>query len=85
MIKNLSIGLALCVGVALGAAVQAKLPAPALTDAQKAAAAEKAAKEKEAAAKEAELLGKYQDKAVANYKKGKGASSAKAASTSGKR
>ena len=81
--KNLSIGLALCAGVALGGAGYAKLPAP--TDAQKAAAVEKAAKDKAAAAKEAELLGKYQDKAVANYKKGKGASGAKAASTSGKK
>ena len=80
--KKLSIGLALCAGVAFAGGVHAKLPPP--TDAQKAAAAEKAAKGKEAAAKAADLLGKYQDKAVANYKKGRGASASSRASQSGK-
>jgi hypothetical protein len=68
--------------------VQAKLPpAPAKSDAEKAAEAEKAAAAK---AKEAELNNKYIDKAVANYKKNKGivdpkAPPAKAATTSGKK
>jgi predicted phage-related endonuclease len=49
------------------AAANAKLPpAPAKSDAEKAAEAEKAAATK---AKEAAELGKAQDKAVANYKK----------------
>jgi len=54
------------------AAAHAKLPPPpAKSDAEKAAEAQKAAATK---AKEAEMLGKAQDKAVANYKKTKGAS-----------
>jgi hypothetical protein len=64
--------MALAAGMAIGsiAAVQAKLPPPpAKSDAQKAAEAEKAAAAK---AKEAELLNKAHDKAVANYKKNKG-------------
>lgn len=48
----------------------AKLPAPPpKSDAEKAAEATKAAAAK---AKDAELLGKAQDRAAANYKKGKG-------------
>jgi len=51
----------------------AKLPPPpAKTDAEKAAEAEKAAAAK---AKDAADLGKAQDRAVANYKKGKGGAS----------
>ena len=51
------------------AATHAKLPpAPAKSDAEKKAEADKAAATK---AKEAEQLGKAQDKAVANYKKNK--------------
>ena len=77
---------ALVSGALLGAAaVQAKLPAaPPKSDAEKAVDAEKAAAAK---AKDAELLNKYTDKAVANYKKGKGIaeSSASPASTSGKK
>ncbi|HYG54504.1 MAG TPA: hypothetical protein VD965_04335 [Burkholderiales bacterium] len=54
------------------AASHAKLPpAPPKSDAEKAAEAEKAAAAK---AKEAELLNKATDKAVANYKKNKGVS-----------
>jgi hypothetical protein len=54
------------------AASHAKLPAPpAKSDAEKKADADKAAASK---AKEAELLSKAQDKAVANYKKTKGMS-----------
>lgn len=56
-------------GLMIGAiaASHAKLPAPPpKSDAEKAAEAEKA---KVAKAKEAELLGKAQEKAVANYKK----------------
>ena len=66
--------LALIGGLLAGAiaASHAKLPAaPAKTDEQKAAEAQKAAAEK---AKEAELNAKAQDKAVANYKKNKGIS-----------
>lgn len=59
----------LAAGLTIGAiaASHAKLPAPPpKSDAEKAADAEKA---KAAKAKEAELLNKYMDKAVANYKK----------------
>ena len=62
--------IALVLGAGIALSAQAKLPAsPPLSDADKAAAAEKA---KLAAAKEGELLGKYQDISVANYKKNKG-------------
>jgi hypothetical protein len=64
--------LALLGGALIGAyaASHAKLPPPPpKSDAEKAAEAEKAAAAK---AKEAELTGKYQDKAVANYKRNKG-------------
>lgn len=70
--KKLWIAISLAAGLGIGsfAGVQAKLPAPpAKTDAEKAAEAEKAAAAK---AKEGELNAKYQDKAVANYKKNKG-------------
>jgi hypothetical protein len=89
--KKLSIALTLAAGLGIGAyaAVHAALPKPpAKSDAEKAAEAEKAAAAK---AKEAELLNKYQDKAVANYKKNKGMVDSKspakatAASTSGKK
>ncbi len=55
--------------VAIGTAHAKLPPPPPKTEAEKAAEAEKA---KAAAAKEAELLDKYRDKAVANYKKNKG-------------
>jgi hypothetical protein len=62
----------LCAG--LIAASHAKLPAaPAKTDAEKKVEADKAAAAK---AKDAEDLGKAQDRAVANYKKNKGISMA---------
>ena len=64
--------LALAGGLMIGAIAvsHAKLPAaPPKSDAVKAAEADKAAAEK---AKEAELNGKAQDRAVANYKKNKG-------------
>lgn len=49
----------------------AKLPAPPpMTDAQKSAAEAAKSKAAETAKKEGELLAKYMDKAVANYKKG---------------
>ena len=54
------------IGCAFGVA-SAKLPA--LTDDQKAKAAEAKAKADEAAKKDAELLGKYQDRAAENYKR----------------
>jgi hypothetical protein len=56
------------IGCAFGAA-SAKLPA--LTDEQKAKAAEAKAKADEAAKNQAELLGKSQDRAVENYKRAK--------------
>ncbi|MGQ0544394.1 MAG: hypothetical protein ACT4P3_03560 [Betaproteobacteria bacterium] len=64
--------IALAGGLLIGAfaAVQAKLP-PAPPE-EKAAAAAKAEKAAAAKAKDAELLGKAQDKAVANYKKKQG-------------
>ena len=87
--KKLAIAVALAAGLGAGslAAVHAKLPAPPpMTDAEKAAKAEKAAAEK---AREGELNAKAQDKAVANYKKGKGIVDApaktSAATTSGKK
>jgi hypothetical protein len=85
--KKLWIAATLAAGLAIGslASVQAKLPpAPAKSDTEKAAEAEKAAAAK---AKEAELNGKAIDKAVANYKKNKGIVDPKAspATTSGKK
>jgi hypothetical protein len=74
MTKKLGIAAVLAAGLAIGslAGVHAKLPAPPpMTDAEKAAKAEKDAAAK---AKDAEMLGKAQDRAVANYKKGKGIS-----------
>lgn len=68
--------LALLGGLLAGAIAvsHAKLPAaPPMSDADKAA---KAAKEAATKAKDAELLGKAQDRAVANYKKNKGISMA---------
>jgi hypothetical protein len=65
---------AVAAGLLIGAiaASHAKLPAPPpKSDADKAAEAQKAAATK---AKDAEMLGKAQDKAVANYKKNKGVS-----------
>ena len=55
-------------GLAFGIA-SAKLPA--LTDEQKAKAEEAKGKAADAAKKESELLGKYQDRATENYKRGK--------------
>lgn len=72
---------AITAGLMIGtiAASHAKLPAPpAMSDADKAAAAEKAAAAK---AKDAELLGKAQDRAVANYKQNKGGSPASMSAT----
>jgi hypothetical protein len=67
---------ALVGGLLIGAiaASHAKLPAPpAKSDAEKKADADKAAAAK---AKDAEMLGKAQDRVVANYKKNKGVSMA---------
>ena len=80
----------LVAGLGLGSlAAVAKLPPPpAMSDADKAA---KTAKDAATKQKEAEDLGKAQDKVVANYKKGKGIvdpkapSKASAASASGKK
>ena len=60
---------AVLTGLAFGIA-SAKLPAP--TDDQKAKAAEAKVKADEAAKKDAELLGKSQDRAAENFKRGKG-------------
>lgn len=81
--NKLSITLAVAAGIALGGIAQAKLPPPPpKSDAEKAAEAAKAAAAK---AKDAELLDKYNERAVANYKKNKGASAAaRPASQSGK-
>ncbi len=81
--NKLSIAFAVAAGIALGGIAQAKLPPPPpKSDAEKAAEASKAAAAK---AKDAELLNKYSEKAVANYKRNKGSSSAaKPASQSGK-
>jgi hypothetical protein len=64
----------LVAGLMIGAlGAHAKLPAaPAKSDAEKKAEADKAAAAK---AKDAEDLGKAQDRAVANYKKTKGGAS----------
>ena len=80
--NSMMVALALCAGLAAGT-VYAKLPAAApQTDAQKAEAAEKA---KAAAAKEAELNAKYQEKAVASYKKSKGIAEPKGAAAAKKK
>ena len=71
--KNIGIVAVLAAGLALGsvAGVYAKLPpAPPMSDADK---AEKAAKDAAGKAAAAEQLNKAMDKAVANYKKNKGA------------
>ena len=59
-------------------AVWAKLPPP--SEEAKAKAAEAKAKADDAAKKDAELLGKAQDRAAANYKKNKGGKSSSAMS-----
>jgi hypothetical protein len=81
--KNLWIAAALACGLVFGPLAAAKLPAtPPMSDADKAAKAEKEAAAK---AKEAEELGRAQDKAAANYKKHHGGEGkAAAASVSGK-
>jgi uncharacterized low-complexity protein len=85
--KKTGLAAALAAGLLIGAvaASHAKLPpSPAKSDAEKTAEAEKAAAAK---AKEAELNSKYQDKAVANYRKNKGIADPKPspASKSGKK
>lgn len=71
-------------GLLIGAfAAQAKLPAPPpKSDAEKKAEADKAAAAK---AKDAELLEKARDKAVANYKKNKGEGMSPASMDTGKK
>lgn len=73
MMKRLLICLA--AGSIAGAAFAKLPPAAPQTDAQK---AEKAAKDKASAEKEADLLTKSQDRAVAHYKKSKGVVDTKA-------
>ena len=74
MMKRLLICLA--AGTIAGAAFAKLPPAAPQTDAQK---AEKAAKDKASADKEADLLGKSQDRAVAHSKKSKGVADTKPA------
>ena len=62
---------ALALAIFAGTAM-AKIPAPPMTDEQKAKAAEAKANAAETAKKQAELLAKYQDKAADNYKRGAG-------------
>lgn len=69
--KKLWCGLLLSAGFLLASVVQAQTQAPA--NAAQKAAADKAAKEAAAKAKEAEIQAKYEDRAVANYKKNKAA------------
>jgi hypothetical protein len=70
--KSTLIALAAGLTVGMMSATYAKLPpAPPKSDAETKAEADKAAAAK---AKDAELLGKAQDKAVANYKKNRGVS-----------
>ena len=66
--KTATILAALLTGCAVGFA-SAKLPAP--TEEQKAKAAEAKAKADDATKKQAELLGKAQDRAVERYTRGK--------------
>jgi hypothetical protein len=61
---------AVCACFAFGVAF-GKLPPP--TEEQQTKAAEAKAKAGEAAKKQAELLGRYQDRAAENYKRGKAA------------
>lgn len=62
----------LVVAMGLGGVAYAKLPTVAPTPEQQAKAAEAKAKADEAAKKDAEQLGKAQDRAADNYKRGKG-------------
>lgn len=85
--KKFAIAAVLATGLGIGslAGVQAKLPpAPAKSDAEKAAEADKAAAAK---AKDAADNEKAMEKAVANYKKNKGIADPKSspATTSGKK
>ncbi|MGE5523359.1 MAG: hypothetical protein ACM3SS_06570 [Rhodospirillaceae bacterium] len=73
----LMILMASCFAIAFTA--QAKIQAPPSTPEQQAKAAEAKAKADEAAKKEAENLGKAQDRAADNYRKGKGKAVATAA------
>jgi hypothetical protein len=66
---NVRILIMTVVMAATAGAVWAKLPA---APADPAKAAEAKAKADDAAKKDADLLGKYQDKAVTNYRKNKG-------------
>ena len=85
--KALWIATALACGLVFGPLAAARLPAPPpMSDADKAAKAEKDAAAK---AKDAAELSQAQDKAVANYKKNKGVvetkSSAKSPASTGKK
>lgn len=77
---NVRILIMTVVMAATAGAVWAKLPA---APADPAKAAEAKAKADETAKKDAELLGKYQDRAVTNYRKNKGIRAP--ASTAGKK
>ena len=64
---NLNSWLVLCLGSVVTTIAIAKLPAPVLTDEQKAKAAEAKEKAADAAKKEAADLGRYQDKSAERY------------------
>jgi hypothetical protein len=68
--------------IAASGSTWAKMPPP--TDAQKAQAAEAKAKADDAAKRDAGLLVKAQDKAVANYRKNKGGAKPPVAKTAKK-
>ena len=70
---------ATCLTLAVGA--QARIPAPPATAEQAAKAEEAKTKAAEAARKDSEELGKAQDRAADNYKKGKGKTVASAAAS----
>ena len=73
---------ALLTGLTVGIA-SAKLPAP--TEEQKAKAAEAKAKADDVAKREGELLGRYQDRAADNFKRGKVVKTGGAAAPAGKK
>lgn len=82
-VKTILMALAAC--FVLAAPGYAKIPAAPLTPEQQAKADEAKAKAAEAAKKEGDQLGKAQDRAAENYKKGKGKTVASASAQSPKK
>ena len=78
--RKIVAALSAVLAIGYGAVALAKLPPPApMTDEQKVKAEEVKAKAAETAKKEADLLGKAQDRAAENYKKNKAVAAAPAA------